>query len=247
MTNIYDLGSYSTIRTLPISHKLISHHLLSVNYNRDNLSAESSGREFWPKTLKLWLTELWGHALSLRGHCWRSELIQHFPKGGVNQKHTGGKTGWPLSHCARQRRRERGFPWRWGPNTIPSLSQWHIACGGSHNHVTLCLCQLCVRSKRSMLRHLPAQPQATVRLKSALRSSNAKLCKCSSALSAVLHVCISLWWCESLLLKASRLKLKGDVKCCLKWIRKAAGFIFTHSVTCAAKRKQVTKECVLNL
>lgn len=41
------------------------------------------------------------------------------------------------------------------------------------------------------------------------------------------------------------LQLKGDGKCCLKWIRKAAGFIFTHSVTCAAKRKQVTEECVV--
>ncbi len=40
-------------------------------------------------------------------------------------------------------------------------------------------------------------------------------------------------------------ELKVDGKCCLKWIRKAAGFIFTHSVTCAAKRKQVTEECVL--
>lgn len=40
-------------------------------------------------------------------------------------------------------------------------------------------------------------------------------------------------------------ELKEDGKCCLKWIRKAAGFSFTHSVTCAAKRKQVTQECVL--
>lgn len=41
------------------------------------------------------------------------------------------------------------------------------------------------------------------------------------------------------------LQLKGDGKCCPKWIQKAAGFISTHSVTCAAKRKQVTEECVL--
>lgn len=98
--------------------------------------------QFWPKPWNLWLAEpcSWGHAVSLKGHRWRSEVIQHFPKGGVNQKHAGGETGWPLSHCARQRRRERDFPWHWGANTIPSLSKWHIASGGSHTHVTLCLC-----------------------------------------------------------------------------------------------------------
>lgn len=41
------------------------------------------------------------------------------------------------------------------------------------------------------------------------------------------------------------LNLKGDGKCCLKWIRKAAGFIYAPSLTCTAKRKQVTVECVL--
>lgn len=78
--------------------------------------------------------------VGLKGHCWRSKFIQHFPKGGVNQKHSGGKTGWPLSHCAGQRRRERGFPWHCGPNTIPSLSTRQIAAGGQENSVAVYLC-----------------------------------------------------------------------------------------------------------
>lgn len=118
--------------------KLISHHLLLVNYNWDDLRALQRHVRVLSKNLKPLADR--DHAVSLKGHCWRSEFIQHFPKGGVNQKHTGGKTGWPLSHCARLRRRERDFPWHWGPNTIPSLSKRHIASGGSHNHVTLYFC-----------------------------------------------------------------------------------------------------------
>lgn len=109
---------------------------------------------------------------------------------------------------------------------------------------TLRLCVLCGVTKWQLLRPLPAD---AVSLKCPL---SLKRKNWAVFLNMQMHhatYCLSLHQSPVVWELTGWLKLKGDVKCCLKWIRKAAGFIFTHSVTCAAKRKQVTKECVLKL
>lgn len=168
----------------------------------------------------------------------------------MNQKHSGGKTGWPLSHCAGRRRRERGFPWHRGPNTIPALSKWQTAAGGRWNSVAVYLCGFIVASLNGkcsgIYLHTPSCGHNVLLLQQGrIRPFFLNMPMLSGIISYTTN-CLSSY--QPLVIWELRfegwLKLKGDGKCCLKWIRKAAGFIFTRSVTCAAKRKQVTEECV---
>lgn len=146
-----------------------------------------------------------------------------------------------------QRRREWGFPWHRGTNTIPALSTWQTADGGRWNNVAIhlsggfvaslngkCYLQTLGCNKGAMSPFSPhkVEPLSMPALPGII--SYTTNCLSSYQPPVIWELRVGGWP-----------KLKGDGKCCLKWIRKAAGFISAPSLTCASKRKQVTVECVL--
>ena len=114
----------------------------------------SRGKE--SAALKRWLKEtLWVEPVGLKSHGWRSKVTQHFPRGEVNQKHSGREDRLTLVLlCRGRRRREWGFPWHCGPNTIPSLSQRQIAAGVRQNSVATYLCGCFVGSLNNKCREI---------------------------------------------------------------------------------------------
>lgn len=149
-----------------------------------------------------------------------------------------------------QWRRVWGFPWHCGTNTIPALSTWQTAHGGRWNNVVLHLCGGFVASLNGEALSIYLQTLGCNKCAMTLfiphKAGSPSMPTLLGIISCTTN-CLSSY--QPPVIWELRVEgwpnLKGDGKCCLKWIRKAAGFISAPSLTCAAKRKQVTVECVL--